>query len=102
MPVFLASLLGGLVSATGSFVGRALISLGISYVVYQGVDAGLEAFKVKAFGALSAMNGYTVVVELAGVLQVGTCLNILFSAYVTKLLVSGMTNGSLRKMVLRS
>ena len=103
MPVFLASLLGGLVSATGTFVGRALISLGISYVVYRGIEAGMEAFKAKAFAALGGVSAFPVAADLAGVLQIGTCLNILFSAYLTKLVLSGMSaSGSLTKMVVKS
>ncbi|WP_439462631.1 DUF2523 family protein [Roseateles sp. NT4] len=41
MPLFLGALIGALISAAGTLVGRVLLSLGIGYASYSGIDAGL-------------------------------------------------------------
>lgn len=99
MPVFLSSLLGGLVSAAGSIVGRILISLGIAYVTYEGVDALLDGIKADAVARL--MDLPPDVLTIAGLLQVDTAINILFSATVARLVLKGLTSGAVTKMVIR-
>ncbi|MGM9480323.1 DUF2523 family protein [Roseateles sp. NT4] len=41
VPLFLGALIGALISAAGTLVGRVLLSLGIGYASYSGIDAGL-------------------------------------------------------------
>jgi len=50
MPVFLASILGGLSAAAGGLAGRVMLSLGIGYVTYQGVDLAMTALHDRAMG----------------------------------------------------
>lgn len=97
MPVFIAALLGGLVSAAGSLVGRVLIALGVGFVTYQGLDVTLTFIKTQT---LTAMNSLPVeVLQIASTLQVGTAVNILASAYVAKMTIAGLTSGAVKKMV---
>ena len=42
MPLFLASLLGGLAAAMGSLVGRVLVALGIGFVSFTGFSTVLS------------------------------------------------------------
>jgi hypothetical protein len=97
MPLLVSALLGALISGLGTLVGRVLISLGISYVAYQGIDT-MATFARDSFvtrvQSLPAM-----AIQLIGLLQIGTCVNILISAYLARLVVNGLTNGSLTKMV---
>lgn len=97
MPLFIAALLGALVQGAGTLVGRVLISLGIGYVAYSGLDTLIEASKSAFFSNVAGQG--SVVVQLAGVLQVGTCVNIIASAYLARLVVAGLTNGKLTSMV---
>lgn len=101
MHLFIAALLGGLVQIAGTLVGRVLLSLGIGFVVYSGVDAALDTVKALAFDKLGTVASFgPTLVELVGVLQVGTCLNIVFSAYAARLVLAGVTGGALKRMTL--
>lgn len=100
MPVFIAALLGGIYAALGTLVGRVLISLGIGYVTYQGVDVALTAVKNQAvvyLGEIAQLG--TTVVQIAGILQVSTCLNVMFSALATRLVVAGLTSGAIKRVI---
>jgi Protein of unknown function (DUF2523) len=100
MPVFMAALLGGLYAALGHMVGRVLISLGIGYIAFQGFDAGLTVLHDQAMQRLGGLDSLgATAVQLAGVLQIGTCMNMLFSAWSMRLVVSGLTSGVITKMV---
>lgn len=97
MPVFIAALLGGLVSAAGSLVGRVLIALGVGFVTYQGLDVTLTFIKTQTLNTISTLPPE--VFQIASTLQVGTAINILASAYVAKMTIAGLTSGAVKKMV---
>lgn len=97
MPWFLASLLGGLISIVGTLVGRVLVSLGLTLVTYTGVDTSIswaKAFVVTKIEALPAN-----AVAIAGVMQVGTCISILTSALAARLVMQGLTSGTVKRWV---
>ena len=48
MPIFIAALLGGLIQAAGTLVGRVLLSLGFGYVSYTALDSSLSWIKSSA------------------------------------------------------
>ena len=99
MPVFLAALIGGLVSAAGSLVGRILISLGVSYVSYKGLDVLFSGIQTAIQANISGLPSG--VVGLMGILKIGTSINIIFSAIVVRLTLGGLTGGAVKKMVLK-
>lgn len=99
MPVFLAALIGGLVSAAGSLVGRILISLGVSYVSYKGLDVLFSGIQTAIQSNISGLPSG--VVGLMGILKIGTSINIIFSAIVVRLTLGGLTGGAVKKMVLK-
>lgn len=102
MNVFLAALFGGFLQVAGSLVGRVLLSLGISYAVFTGVDAALSGIKQEAFLALAGATSFAPhMASFVGVLQIGTCLNIVFSAWAARLVLAGMTSGTIKRMVLK-
>ncbi len=102
MNVFIAALLGGLIQAAGSLVGRVLISLGVGFVVFTGVDAALGSIKQQAMAALMSATAFGPQLSaFVGVLQVGTVINILFSAWSARLVLAGLTGGTLKRMVLK-
>lgn len=101
MPPLIASLIGGLAGSMGSFVSRVLLSLGLSYVAYQGVDVLVDWIKVQAFDYLSQAGSISVVVtQIMGVLQIGTCVSIWFSAFAVFLGIK-LSGGVVKKMVLK-
>jgi len=99
MQLFIAALIGALIQAAGSLVGRILLSLGIGYAVYTGVDTSIAWAKgqvVQHIGALGSQ-----VVATAGALQVGRIISIIMSAITTRLAVQGMTGGALKKFTVK-
>lgn len=97
MPLFIAALWGALISMVGTLVGRVLVSLGIGYVSYTGLDI-LTTFAKNQF--LAGMSGLPAqAVGLASTLKIGVCVSMLLSALVARLVLQGMTGGTLTKMV---
>ena len=97
MPVFIAALLGGLIEAAGTLVGRVLLSLGIGYVSYTALDTGFEAIKTQvssAFGGLAAQS-----LAVLSAAQVGSAIAIVFSAIAARMVLDGITGGTLKRMV---
>jgi len=102
MQLFIAALLGGLLQAAGSLVGRVLISLGIGFAVFTGVDASLAYVKTEAMASLaSATSIAPQLASFVGVLQIGTAFNIVFSAWSARLVLAGITGGTLKRMVVK-
>ena len=100
MNLFLSALFGGFIQIAGTLVGRVLLSLGIGYVAYTGIDLALGAIKDQAFTWLSSASSISPQIErFMGVFQIGTCFNIIFSAYAAKLVLNGMVGGTIKRMV---
>lgn len=97
MPLFLAAFLGGLIQATSHIVGRVLIGLGIGFVAFQGVDTLVSTLRADVLSKLQALAPATV--QVLGVLQVGTCVNIMASALVARLAIRGLSGGVIKRMV---
>jgi hypothetical protein len=100
MPIFIAALLGGLVSAAGTLVGRVLISLGIGYVTFTGVDASIAFAKAAVVAGVGALPANAIAV--AGALKIGVCISILTSALVARMTLAGLTSGAVTKMVTKA
>lgn len=97
MPLFLAALLGGLIQACGSLVGRVLVSLGIGYVAYSGVDTSItwaRDFLLARIGSLPSN-----AIAVASTMKLGVCISILTSAILARMVLGGLTNGTLKRMV---
>lgn len=99
MPIFIAALIGGLVSAVGSFVGRVLVALGVGFVAYQGIDTALDAYKNLFISGANGMSSE--LVGMLGVLKIGTGVNILLSACIARLTINGLTSGTIKRMVIK-
>lgn len=99
MPVFIGALIGALVQAAGTLVGRVLISLGIGYAVYSGVDASIEWARDQVIASISAAGGNTV--RVAAAMKVGVCVSMLTSALVARLTIKGLTGGVMKRMVVK-
>ena len=97
MPFFLSALLGGLINIAGTIVGRVLVALGVSAVTYTGLSTTLDWLKAQAFPRLDTLPSN--IIGLLGVLQVGTCISILASAYLVRMTLAGLTSGSFKKLV---
>ncbi len=82
--------------ARSSFIAEALKALAIGYVTFKAVDT----FVIYAKGHFlsSLVGAHPLTMQLLGVCQVGTAVNMLASAYVTRLVIKGMSGGTLKSM----
>ena len=55
IPVIAASLIGGLISVTGTIVGRVLVALGVGVVTYTGVQTGIDSLLSNLDSAISGV-----------------------------------------------
>lgn len=99
MPLFIAALIGGLVQAAGTLVGKVLLSLGIGYVTFTGLDASIEWARAYVVSHISATGGNAL--AAASALKLGTVISILTSALSARLVLNGMTSGAVKRMVLK-
>lgn len=99
MPLlFLSSLIGALASAMGSFVGRAVLALGIGTVTYTGISVSLNAMKSNLIGSVNSLP--VDVLNLMGYLWVDKALTIIFSAVSISLSMK-LISGGIKKMVIK-
>jgi len=99
MPVFIASLVGALVQAAGTIVGRVLLSLGIGYVSYTGIDTSLVWLRQAIAAQWGGLPAQTLSVMSA--VQLGSGVSVLLSAVAARLVLEGLTSGALKRMVLK-
>lgn len=99
MPSFIAALLGGLISITGSLAGRVLVALGISVVTYSGVNSSLSWLRAQAVAALQGTGAD--VVGMLSVMRVGQCISIVTSAIVARALLTGVNSDTVKRWVLK-
>lgn len=97
MPILIASILGGLIQAAGTLVGRVLISLGIAYVTYSGIDTSITWARDFTLAQMSGLP--TTAIAIAGALKLGVCISILTSAIAARMVLKGLTSGTLTRMV---
>jgi len=99
MPLILAALIGALIQAAGSLVGRVLISLCIGYVAFKGVDTSIGLARDAVIQNISALP--LLAVQVCSAAKVGKCISILTSALLARLSLQGLTGGTLKKMVVK-
>lgn len=99
MQLLVGALIGGLLQVLGTLVGRILVSLGIGYAVFSGVDTSITYARDFFLLRVSAMGGNAVAV--ASSLKVGVCVSIITSALTTRLLLNGLTGGTLKRFTLK-
>lgn len=91
-----AFIVGLLATVLPDLVARVLAAVGIGFVSYVGVDlvfSGIRtAFTLQA-GTLSAA-----AIGLLGIYKIGTCFNILMSAYAIRAALAGVTGGAVKRM----
>lgn len=99
MPVLIVWLLRGLLGIAPSLIAMVLTRLGVGMVTYTGISALTNTLSNEIFGSFSGVD--PIVMQLFGVLQVGTCIKIMLSAITVKLTIKGLSGaGSIKKIVM--
>jgi hypothetical protein len=100
MPLIIAALWGALINIAGTLVGKVLLSLGIGYLTFTGVDASITWAKAQFLAGLTGIPAAAV--GLAGLMKVGVCVSMLLSAVTARVTLAGMqAGGSMKKMVVK-
>lgn len=95
MPAFLVGFVGMLVQAAGSIAGHALLSLGMGFIVFNGVDASLNWVSVQVATRMTGLPALTV--DALATLKLGSCVSIILSALAARLTFDGMKNGVMKR-----
>jgi hypothetical protein len=98
MPLFIASLLGGLMNIAATLAGRVLLALGFASITYTGLSLSLDYLKAEA---LTAINGLPAeVVAMLSNMKVGVALSIVISAITARMVLDGLSaGGAISKLV---
>ena len=99
IPVIAASLIGGLISVTGTIVGRVLVALGVGVVTYTGVQFGIDSLLSNLDSAISGVPAD--ILGLLGFMRVGEAINIIISAMSARMLLNGLHGDTIKKWVLK-
>jgi hypothetical protein len=97
MPVFLAGLIGALLTFVASAVGRVLLAMGLGYVVFTGLTTSISWLQSQiqtSFGGMDA-----VVVNFMAWLWVDKAISMLFSAWTVAITFKLAGSTALRKLV---
>lgn len=99
-PALVTWLLRGFLAIAPSIAATILTRAGVAAITYTGISALVTALDTTIFNSFAGVD--PTVMQLFGVLQVGTCFKILLSAITVKLTIKGLSGaGSIKKIVLR-
>lgn len=90
------ALVAGLASGAVQIVLKVLASLGFGYLTFTGIDYLTTQNQAQIFTLIALLP--PLAQQILGVLQVGTCIKILFSALVMRLTVFGLNAGVIKRM----
>lgn len=96
--LFIPALVGGLAAAMASFVGRAVLALGVGFVTYTGLSVLIGAVEANVISSANALPSQAF--NLLGYLWFDKALTMIFSA-VTASLSLQSAGGAVKKMVLK-
>ncbi|MGJ7527363.1 DUF2523 domain-containing protein [Variovorax sp. GB1P17] len=97
MPAILLALGTLLLQLVGSMAGRVLVALGIGAVTYTGINTTVGWVKAQAVSALLGLGPE--VVGILGMLKVGVCINIVFSAMLARAVINGIQGDTFKRWV---
>lgn len=97
MPLLIASLLGGLLQLAGSLVGRVLLSLGMSFVVFTGINIGFDMLKNIITDNMSGMGAD--VVNVLAFFWVDRAISLVLATYTAALALKMAGSDSITKLV---
>ena len=95
--MLVGSFVAGLAQAAGHIVGRVLLSLGFTYVVYSGFDVLIEWARDQALAALTGATGNLLIVLY--LLEIPSIINMWFAAWSASLVIMGLQAGAFKRLV---
>ena len=98
MPWIISVLLGGLLQLVASFIGRAIVALGLGYVEYIGISAAVDAVKSQAAGYIGGISG-SMLAAWAGFFRIDVHITIIISAIGVKVILNALTGDKVRRLI---
>jgi hypothetical protein len=83
-------------SGVGQGIAKAAVGLGVGFVAYQGADLLVTQNEDQVLALMATLP--PLAVSLIGVLKIGTCMKIMFSAMLMRLSVFGLNEGLIKRM----
>ena len=96
--LFIPALVGALAAAMASFVGRAILALGVGVVTYSGLSVAIGVVRDNVISSANALP--TQAFNLLGYLWFDKALTLIFSAVAASLAMR-LIGGSIKKMVIK-
>lgn len=95
IPFLVSSLVGGFASSIIQGIIKTMISVGIGYVIYKGLDVLFQSImqQVSTYFGASGITG------ILAMLKLDKCLNVLASAVAVKYSLKATANGLKRMMI---
>ncbi|MDQ0608899.1 hypothetical protein QFZ83_003070 [Variovorax sp. W1I1] len=97
MPAVLLALGTLLLQIVGSLAGRVLVALGIGVATYTGLNTTFTWLKSQAVSAFLGLGPE--VVGILGMLKVGVCINIIFSAMLARAVINGIQGDTFKRWI---
>jgi len=96
MPLIISMLIGALVRAVGTIVGKVLLSLGFGYVSYQGIQMALDWVKDGITQSILALPPD--VISILSTLKFGQGIGVIMSAFAVRMTLDGLSSDQFRKL----
>lgn len=99
MPAIISTLLSGLLSLVGTFVGRVLLSLGLGFVEYQGIKTLMDTVTSRLTDSLTGLTGFPLMLAWAGFFRIDVIISLMVSAIGVKLVLMGLQGNTIKKLI---
>lgn len=99
MPLLIASLLGGLLQLASSLVGRVLLSLGMSFVVFTGINIGFDMLKNIITSNMQGIGGEAV--QFLAWIWLDKAIALILSTYTAALALKMSGTDTFTKLVMK-
>lgn len=94
---WLSSLLGGLVSISGTIVGKVLATMGIGYASFSALDSAFNTLEQYIYNGFTGLSGTSL--QIIQILNVDIALSLVLSAVTVKMALSGIQGGFIKKLI---
>jgi hypothetical protein len=97
--LLIPAIIGALLTAVTSIVGRIVMALGMGVVSYIGINAAVDVFRGYFESAMGSAGA--VMAGMCGVLKLDVCMSIFIAAGLARLVIAGATSGTMKRLIMK-